>query len=46
MEEKQIFTLAQVATSIKKTLENRYNQLYWIKAEMHKINRYPSGHAF
>lgn len=46
MEKKQIFTLAQVATSIKKTLENRYNQLYWIKAEMHKINRYPSGHAF
>lgn len=46
MEEKQIFTLAQVATSIKKTLENRYNQLYWIKAEIHKINRYPSGHAF
>ncbi|MFM7636708.1 MAG: exodeoxyribonuclease VII large subunit [Crocinitomicaceae bacterium] len=46
MEEKQIFTLAQVATSIKKTLENRYNQLYWIKAEMYKINRYPSGHAF
>ena len=46
MEDKQIFTLAQVASSIKKTLENRYNQLYWIKAEMHKINRYPSGHAF
>jgi exodeoxyribonuclease VII large subunit len=46
MEDKQIFTLSQVATSIKKTLENRYNQLYWIKAEMHKINRYPSGHAF
>ncbi len=46
MEDKQIFTLSQVASSIKKTLENRYNQLYWIKAEMHKINRYPSGHAF
>ena len=46
MEEKQIFTLAQVANSIKKTIQNRYAQSYWIKAEMHKINRYPSGHAF
>jgi exodeoxyribonuclease VII large subunit len=43
---RQIFTLEQVCTSIKKTIEARYNQLYWVKAEMHKINRYPSGHAF
>lgn len=43
---RQIFTLEQVCISIKKTIEARYNQLYWVKAEMHKINRYPSGHAF
>lgn len=46
MSEKQIFTLHQVVRSIKKTLEDRYSQLYWVKAEMHKLNRYPSGHAF
>ena len=46
MSEKQIFTLFQVVKSIKKTLEDRYTQTYWVKAEMHKLNRYPSGHAF
>jgi len=46
MSEKQIFTLHQVVKSIKKTLEERYTQTYWVKAEMHKLNRYPSGHAF
>lgn len=46
MSEKQIFTLQQVVRSIKKTLEDRYTQNYWVKAEMHKLNRYPSGHAF
>lgn len=43
---RQIFTLQQVAGSIRKTIEARYQQLYWVKAEMHKVNRYPSGHAF
>lgn len=43
---RQIFTLQQVASSIKKTIEARYQQSYWVKAEMHKVNRYPSGHAF
>lgn len=46
MAEKQIFTLQQVASSIRKTLEQRYVQSYWVKAEMHKLNRFPSGHAF
>ena len=46
MSEKQVFTLQQVVRSIKKTLEDRYSQNYWVKAEMHKLNRYPSGHAF
>jgi exodeoxyribonuclease VII large subunit len=45
-ESRQIFTLQQVASSIRKTIEARYQQLYWVKAEMHKVNRYPSGHAF
>ncbi len=46
MSEKKIFTLEQVARSIKKTLEERYQSTYWVKAEMHKLNRFPSGHAF
>jgi exodeoxyribonuclease VII large subunit len=46
MSEKQIFTLQQVASSIRKTIEQRYAQSYWVKAEMHKLNRFPSGHAF
>ena len=46
MSEKQIFTLQQVASSIRKTIEQRYSRTYWVKAEMHKLNRFPSGHAF
>lgn len=45
-QERQIFTLKQVVGSIRKTIEERYQQAYWVKAEMHKLNRYPSGHAF
>lgn len=44
--EKQIFSLKQVVQSIQRTLEDRYTSTYWVKAEMHKMNRYPSGHAF
>lgn len=43
---RKIFSLAQVVSSIKKTIEERYQQTYWVKAEMHKLNVYPSGHAF
>lgn len=43
---RQIFTLKQVAASIRKTIEERYSQTYWVKAEMHKLNMYPSGHCF
>ena len=45
-EQRQVFTLRQVVSSIRKTLEERYQSLYWVKAEMHKLNLYPSGHAF
>lgn len=44
--EKQVFSLKQVVQSIQKTMEDRYTSTYWVKAEMHKMNRYPSGHAF
>jgi exodeoxyribonuclease VII large subunit len=42
----QIFSLKQVALSIEKTIASRYHQQYWVKAEIHKLNKYPSGHAF
>ncbi len=42
----KIFTLKQVVGSIRKTIEDRYQQTYWVKAEMHKLNRFPSGHCF
>lgn len=45
-EQRQVFTLRQVVSSIRKTIEERYQSLYWVKAEMHKLNLYPSGHAF
>ena len=43
---KQVFTLKQVAASIRKTMEARYHQPYWVKAEVYKMNLFPSGHAF
>lgn len=46
MSDKQIFTLKQVVSSIKKTIDERYKTAYWVKAEMHKLNRFPSGHCF
>ena len=43
---KDVFTLKQVAQSIRKTLEGRYERTYWVKAEIYKMNLFPSGHAF
>ncbi|MBX2949418.1 MAG: exodeoxyribonuclease VII large subunit [Crocinitomicaceae bacterium] len=45
-EKRQVFSLRQVVASVRKTIEERYQSLYWVKAEMHKLNLYPSGHAF
>ena len=45
-ENPQVFTLKQVVSSIRKTIENRYNKMYWVKAEMHKLNLASSGHCF
>ena len=43
---KEVFTLKQVAQSIRKTIESRYERTYWVKAEIYKMNLFPSGHAF
>ncbi len=46
-EEKKIFSLSAVANSISKTIKERYQQTYWIKAEMNKLNHYSySGHCY
>lgn len=45
-EPSEIFTLKQVASSIQKTIAERYNRLYWVKAEMHKLNYTPKGHCY
>ncbi len=46
-QDKQIFTLTQVANSIRKTIHERYKRAYWIKAELNKLNYYRhSGHCY
>ncbi|MGB7394778.1 MAG: exodeoxyribonuclease VII large subunit [Pricia sp.] len=44
---KKIFSLLEVTKSIQKTLANRYQSSFWVKAEMNKLNRYQrSGHCY
>jgi len=44
---KLVFSLSEVAQSIQKTISNRYTSVYWIKAEMNKLNYYQhSGHCY
>ena len=47
IENRTIFSLLEVSRSIQKTLAERYKSLYWIKAEMNKLNLYThSGHCY
>jgi exodeoxyribonuclease VII large subunit len=44
---KPVFTLLQVTTSIQKVLAERYKSTFWVKAEMNKLNHYShSGHSY
>ena len=45
-EEKEIFTLKQVATSIQRIIAERYNRTYWVQAEIHKLNYTTKGHCY
>ncbi|MFD1771260.1 exodeoxyribonuclease VII large subunit [Sphingobacterium suaedae] len=46
-ENRTIFSLLEVSRSIQKTIADRYKSLYWIKAEMNKLNHYThSGHCY
>ena len=45
--DKKVFTLVEVATSIQKTIGERYKSSFWVKAEMNKLNHYShSGHCY
>lgn len=45
--DRTVFSLLEVAKSIQKTVSERYKSLYWIKAEMNKLNHYShSGHCY
>lgn len=47
MTEKKIFSLYQVARSVQRTLSDRYQSAFWVKAEMNKLNYYKhSGHCY
>lgn len=45
--DKTIFSLLEVTRSIQKTLSERYQSTFWVKAEMNKLNHYSqSGHCY
>ena len=47
VDNKIIFTLKEVTESIQKTLTQRYSSIFWVKAEMNKLNYYNhSGHCY
>ncbi|MGJ1418549.1 exodeoxyribonuclease VII large subunit [Sphingobacterium spiritivorum] len=47
IDNKTIFSLLEVTKSIQKTIADRYKSMYWIKAEMNKLNHYThSGHCY
>lgn len=43
----QVFSLKEALESVQKTLSERYQRAYWMKAEMNKLNYYTySGHCY
>jgi exodeoxyribonuclease VII large subunit len=47
IDNKKVFSLLEVAQSIQRTLAERYTTLFWVKAEMNKLNHYThSGHCY
>lgn len=47
IDDKEVFSLLEVTMSIQKTILARYTRTYWIRAEMNKLNLYPTtGHCF
>lgn len=47
IQDKRVFTLTEVANSIRKHITERYRSAYWIKAEVSKLNHHRySGHCY
>ncbi len=47
LNDKTIFSLLEVTRSVQKTLSDRYQSAFWVKAEMNKLNFYQhSGHCY
>jgi len=47
IQNRTVFSLLDVTTSIQETLAARYKSAFWVKAEMNKLNHYPqSGHCY
>lgn len=45
--DRKIYTLSDLARSIRSIIERHYSSTYWIKAEVAKLNHYPrSGHCY
>jgi exodeoxyribonuclease VII large subunit len=45
--DKKVFSLLEVTLSIQKTIAERYQRAFWVKAEMNKLNHYShSGHCY
>jgi exodeoxyribonuclease VII large subunit len=45
--DKKVFSLLEVTLSIQKTIAERYQRSFWVKAEMNKLNHYShSGHCY
>ena len=47
IDNKTVFSLFEVAKSVRKTIAARYTQSYWVSAELNKLNFYKhSGHCY
>jgi exodeoxyribonuclease VII large subunit len=47
IDNKTVFSLFEVAKSVRKTIATRYTQSYWVSAELNKLNFYKhSGHCY
>lgn len=45
--DRTIFSLLEVTKSIQKTIADRYRSIFWVRAEMNKLNHYKhSGHCY
>lgn len=47
VDDKKVFSLLEVTNSVRKTISERYQSAFWVKAEMNKLNHYSySGHCY